>query len=199
MHERHAGCAEDLRPGKKGIGLSAVGGAKQQRDELADDPAHAKAENDGNHKAVNDLDPFGAVDARKAAVQGDGGAGQACDQGVAFAGRDAEHPCQHRPEHDGKKRGGEGDDRLMGIVSEIDHLCDRFRATVAFNILIRNTPRKLKAAAIRIAARADIQRVTTQVAMAFGASVQPFTKITPMVRSTARNKSGLDDTCSQKY
>ena len=72
-------------------------------------------------------------------------------------------------------------------------------ATVAFTFVIRNTPRKLKTAAIKIAALADIQRVTTQVAMALGASVQPFTMITPSVRMTATNRSGLSVICCQKY
>ena len=64
-------------------------------------------------------------------------------------------------------------------------------ATVAFTILIKRTPRKLKTAAIKIAAPGGIQRVTTQVAMAFGASVHPLTRITPRVRTTAKSSSGF--------
>ena len=62
-----------------------------------------------------------------------------------------------------------------------------------------NTPRKLNTAAIRIAPRADMHRVTTQVAMALGASVQPLTRITPSVSSTATNSSGLAVISPQKY
>ena len=46
--------------------------------------------------------------------------------------------------------------------------------------------------------RTDIDLVTTQVAMALGASVHPFTKITPSVRSTANISSGLSIICPQK-
>jgi hypothetical protein len=57
-------------------------------------------------------------------------------------------------------------------------------ATLAFTIVINRTPRKLKMAAITIALRTPIDRVDTQVAMAFGASVQPFTSTTPRVNIT---------------
>jgi hypothetical protein len=46
-----------------------------------------------------------------------------------------------------------------------------------------STPRKLKIADIKIALPTVKQRVVTQVAMALGASVKPFTKITPRVRA----------------
>ena len=36
-----------------------------------------------------------------------------------------------------------------------------------------------------------IARVEMQVAIALGASVQPFTKMTPMVKMTVTNKAGL--------
>ena len=47
------------------------------------------------------------------------------------------------------------------------------------------------AAAMMMAARADMQRVTTQVAMALGASVQPLTKITPSVSTTDIRSNGF--------
>ena len=64
-------------------------------------------------------------------------------------------------------------------------------ATELLILVITNTPRKLNAALIRIAARTFIQRVVTQVAMAFGASVQPLTKITPSVSATVIRRTGL--------
>jgi hypothetical protein len=70
---------------------------------------------------------------------------------------------------------------------------------VAFTRLIINTPKKLKTAAIKIASLGERQRVTTQVAIALGASVQPLTKITPKVSTTAIKRSGFDIICSQKY
>jgi hypothetical protein len=52
-------------------------------------------------------------------------------------------------------------------------------------------PRKLKTVAIRIAEFGDMDRVDTQVAMAFGASVQPFTIITPVVSRDTIKSGGL--------
>jgi hypothetical protein len=72
-------------------------------------------------------------------------------------------------------------------------------ATVALTRLITNTPKKLKTAAIRIASLGGRQRVTTQVAIALGASVQPFTRITPSVSATAIKRSGFSIICSKKY
>lgn len=43
-----------------------------------------------------------------------------------------------------------------------------------------------------MAVRGAMERVEIQVAIAFGASVQPLTRITPSVRSTVINKAGLD-------
>ena len=64
-------------------------------------------------------------------------------------------------------------------------------ATVALMSVITKTPRKLKTAAMRIAAPGLMQRVTTQVAIAFGASVQPLTRMTPKVSTTAMKSRGL--------
>lgn len=65
-------------------------------------------------------------------------------------------------------------------------------ATVALSSVITNTPRKLKIAAIKIAARGPMDRVEMQVAIAFGASVQPLTRITPNVSATVTISAGLD-------
>jgi len=59
-------------------------------------------------------------------------------------------------------------------------------ATFALNSVITNTPRKLKIAAIIMTFSGFMARVETQVAIAFGASVHPLTKITPSVRITVR-------------
>jgi hypothetical protein len=40
-----------------------------------------------------------------------------------------------------------------------------------------------------------IDLVETQVAMAFGASVHPFTRITPSTSTTVINKAGFDVSC----
>lgn len=67
-------------------------------------------------------------------------------------------------------------------------------ATVEFKRVITKTPRKLNIAAMNTADLGDIARVAIQVAIAFGASVQPFTKITPIVKITVINKMGLEKT-----
>lgn len=64
-------------------------------------------------------------------------------------------------------------------------------ATVVLMSVITKTPKKLNTAAIKTAAFADIARVATQVAIAFGASVQPLTKITPSVSNTVISSMGF--------
>ena len=44
-----------------------------------------------------------------------------------------------------------------------------------------------------------MHRVVIQVAMALGASVQPLTKITPIVSSTEISSTGLEDIALTKY
>jgi len=58
-------------------------------------------------------------------------------------------------------------------------------------MVITNTPRKLKMAAIITALLGLMDRVETQVAIALGASVQPFTRITPKTNKTVINKGGF--------
>ena len=65
-------------------------------------------------------------------------------------------------------------------------------------MVMTNTPAKLHTAAMIIAASTFSERVDTQVAMAFGASVQPFRKMTHSVRNTVIITAGLDVTCCQK-
>ncbi len=70
--------------------------------------------------------------------------------------------------------------------------------TLAPIMLMNSTPKKLKNAAIKIAALGLIARVETQVAIALGASVHPFTKITPSVSSTVTRKIGFADSWLKK-
>jgi hypothetical protein len=63
-------------------------------------------------------------------------------------------------------------------------------ATLAFTMVINKTPKKLQMAAMMIAFRTPIDLVDTQVAIAFGASVQPFTSTTPRVKRTVM-RSGI--------
>ena len=64
-------------------------------------------------------------------------------------------------------------------------------ATEAFIDVITKTPRKLKIAAIMIAFLTPIALVETQVAIAFGASVHPFTRITPNVKTVETSSIGF--------
>ena len=69
------------------------------------------------------------------------------------------------------------------VFPEIDHVVYRFRDR-GVDSSHKEGRRKLKTAAMRIAAFGEIARVEIQVAIAFGASVQPFTRMTPSVRIT---------------
>ena len=64
-------------------------------------------------------------------------------------------------------------------------------ATELLMWVMMSTPRKLNTALVRMAARTLMHRVAMQVAMALGASVQPFTSSTPRVRSTDRARAGF--------
>ena len=64
-------------------------------------------------------------------------------------------------------------------------------ATVLLIAVISKTPKKLKIAAIRIACLGRMARVEKQVAMAFGASVQPLTRMTPKVKTTVTASAGF--------
>lgn len=57
--------------------------------------------------------------------------------------------------------------------------------------VITRTPKKLKTAAMSIANLGEMERVEIQVAIALGASVQPFTNITPRVKRTVILNVGL--------
>ena len=48
------------------------------------------------------------------------------------------------------------------------------------------------------AERTRMHRVVTQVAIAFGASVHPLTKITPNVSNVVTARAGFDSTCCTK-
>ena len=71
-------------------------------------------------------------------------------------------------------------------------------ATLELIMVMRKTPRKLKTAAINMACLAEMARVETQVAMALGASVQPFTRITPSVSTVVTANAGLDESPVKK-
>ena len=63
--------------------------------------------------------------------------------------------------------------------------------TVELIRVISNTPRKLNIAANNIDFLGESDLVETQVAIAFGASVQPFTSITPNINEVIINNFGF--------
>ena len=63
-------------------------------------------------------------------------------------------------------------------------------ATFELISVITRTPKKLHTAAITIAFPTSIHLVETHVAIALGASVHPFTKITPSVSTTDIKSAG---------
>ena len=71
-------------------------------------------------------------------------------------------------------------------------------ATAAVTSETSNSPRKLQMAAMRMAALGRIARVETTVAMALGASVAPFTTITPMLSRVTATKTGFDASSAKK-
>ena len=64
-------------------------------------------------------------------------------------------------------------------------------ATAAPMVVTASKPIKLQIAAMMIAAPGDILRVPTTVAIAFGASVAPFTTVAPNVSNNTITNTGL--------
>ena len=88
--------------------------------------------------------------------------------------------------------------RAICVLVPKSTMLEMVEATLALMCVMINTPRKLKMALMMIAVLGGRQRVVTQVAMAFGASVQPLTKMTPSVSRTVMASIGLEKTCAMK-
>ena len=71
-------------------------------------------------------------------------------------------------------------------------------ATVALIMVMTTIPAQLHTAAMTIATLTSRDLVDTQVAMALGASVIPFTQMTPKVSNTVINKAGFVTSCRRK-
>ena len=76
---------------------------------------------------------------------------------------------------------------------------DIVEATLAFMCVIIRTPRKLNTALMMIAFLVERQRVVMHVAIALGASVHPFTKITESVSRAEMKSIGELMTSEMKY
>ena len=192
VHERCHGGSGDLAVlEKKTVGFPAVKPAADESDCFADRVAQGKSQGRGKNQSVNDFDPFAAVDAGQAALKSDGCSGESRDEGVALAGGYSEVPGGHRPDYNGYPG------PRIELRERFD--CCRLKLTMSLMVMatdemisvITRTPMKLKAAAMRIAGFASMQRVVTQVAMALGASVQPLTKMTARVSMTETISMGF--------
>ena len=120
VHKAHGRSARDRAYLKK-IGTSPVGGGEKNRDEFAQDPAHDKAQADGERQAVDDLHPLVDVDAVRAA-EGDSGTGQAGDKAVALRSGDAKTRCCGAVDDDGEQRCAEAGERHGAISVKVDDM-----------------------------------------------------------------------------
>lgn len=127
VHERHGRRAGDLRAVEKALRAPPVAPAKEQSHELDHRKSQHEPQHRGERQPVHDLDPLRAVDARKPVVERDRRAGEPRDERMALAGRDAEPPRRHRPEHDGKQRRAQRHERMIRMRVKIHHVGDRGR------------------------------------------------------------------------
>ena len=97
-----------------------------------------------------------------------------------------------------EKRAAESAMRAVSVSAPKSTMLLIVEATEAFTLVMISTPRKLNAALMRIAGRGLMHRVVMHVAIAFGASVHPLTKITPSVRRAVISSAGDDESCRKK-
>ena len=121
MHKAHSRSTRDLSVFKEDVGASPVGGGKKNRDEFAQDPAHDKAQADGERQAVDDLHPLVDVDAAGTA-EGDGSAGEAGDKAVALRSGDAETRCRGTVDDDGEERGAQAGECHGAVSAKVDDM-----------------------------------------------------------------------------
>ena len=127
VHERRARRRDHLTLIEKGVGFAVIRPAADFLDELCHRPAQKEADGEGKDQPEQHFRPFRAVHAVEIAVHGDGGTGQPRDEGVAFAGGNAERPGEHRPDDDGEHRRAEGDERFVRVGTEVHHVIDGLR------------------------------------------------------------------------
>ena len=121
MHKAHGRGTRDLSVFKEDVGTSPVGGGKQNRDEFAQDPAHDKAQTDGERQAVDDLHPLVDVDAARAA-EGDSGTGQAGDKAVTLRGGDAKTRRRGTVDDDGEQGRAQTGKRHGAVSAKVDDM-----------------------------------------------------------------------------
>ena len=121
MHKAHGRSTRDLSVFKEDVGTSPIGSGKQNRDEFAQDPAHDKAQTDGERQTVDDLHPLVDVDAVRAA-EGDGSTGQAGDKAVALRGGDAKTRRCGAVDDDGEERRAEARECHGAVSAKVDDM-----------------------------------------------------------------------------
>lgn len=109
---------------------------------------------------------------------------------MAFAGRNSEIPGCRCPKHDCEKSSTESDNRKFWVVPEIDHICDCL-GNCRVDGCHHEHAQKVEYGSHKNGFFGAMDRVDTHVAIAFGASVQPFTKITPKVNTTMIKRIGF--------
>ena len=124
MHEAHGRGSGDLGKAEEPVGPAPVHVPADEGDDLTYHPAGAEAQHQAQHKAVKDLDPLGPVDASGAVLDGDGRSRKTGDEAVALAGGDPENGRPHAVYDNGEQGRAEGDQRVLGAVSEVHHIAD---------------------------------------------------------------------------
>ena len=82
--------------------FAAIHSLAHKLDDFDGKPAEPEAQYGGKPQSVDYFDPFGTVDSAHSAVQSNGGAGNAGDQSVAFAGWYSKPPGRGCPDHNGE-------------------------------------------------------------------------------------------------
>jgi hypothetical protein len=192
VHERHARSTADLCIFKERIRLSPVKVSEYLLNHLDNDPAHAETHASGENQTVQDFHPLIRINSRKTALQAIAAPERpAIRAWLSLVGIPNHHAAvaQSTMANRAAQSAISASSELPPKSTILYMVC----ATVALNMVMINTPRKLHTAAMAIAARGPNDLVETQVAMAFGASVHPFTNMTPRVSKVVITRAGLEN------
>ena len=121
MHKAHGRGTRNLSIFKENVGASPVGGGEKNRDELAQDPAHDKAQANGERQAVDNLHPLVNVDA-VGTTEGDSSSRQAGDEAVALRSGDTKTRCRSTVDDDGEQRRTEARECHGAVSAKVDDM-----------------------------------------------------------------------------
>ncbi len=108
--ESDKGGGEDLGVAEKVSDTADASIGEDEGDELEDGEGDGETKHGRKEQAEADFGPA-LPEERREAARGQGGAGEAGDEGVAFAGGEAKFPGEGAPEDDGDHGRGDGDQR----------------------------------------------------------------------------------------